>query len=125
MLRGCGERGGEVGAGGFLWDGGTFGSDWGFWRFLAKCRLKAQFFPTVVAGLNNQLGGEKLLFQSSRVIFWEYSEDERSFGGLFGLNIRLIIFSGLISPKKGVFQVHDLISIICIIVLVIPPVVIF
>jgi hypothetical protein len=72
----------------------AFGSDWGFWRFLSKCRLKAQFFPTVVAGLNNQRGGEKLLFRSSRVVFWEYSEDERSFGGLFGLNIRLIIFSG-------------------------------
>jgi hypothetical protein len=40
----------------------AFGSVWGFWRFLAKCRLKAQFFPTVVAGLNNQRGGEKLLF---------------------------------------------------------------
>jgi hypothetical protein len=32
--------------------------------------LKAQFFPTVVAGLNNQRGGEKLLFRSSRVVFW-------------------------------------------------------
>jgi hypothetical protein len=40
----------------------AFSSDWGFWRFLAKCKLKAQFFPTVVAGLNNQQGGEKLLF---------------------------------------------------------------
>jgi hypothetical protein len=47
----------------------ALGLDWGFWPFLAKCRLKAQFFPTVVAGLNNQRGGEKLLFQSSRVVF--------------------------------------------------------
>jgi hypothetical protein len=31
----------------------ALGPDWGFWRFLAKCRLKAHFFPTVVAGLNN------------------------------------------------------------------------
>jgi hypothetical protein len=82
----------------------VFGSVWGFWRFLAKCRLKAQFFSTVVTGLNNQRGGEKLLFRSSRVVFWEYSEDERSFGGLFGLKIRLIIFSGLVSPRKGVFS---------------------
>jgi hypothetical protein len=36
----------------------ALGLDWEFWRFLAKCRLKAQFFPTVVAGLNNQQGGE-------------------------------------------------------------------
>jgi hypothetical protein len=103
----------------------AFGSVWGFWRFLAKCRLKAQSFPTVVVGLNNQQGGEKLLFRSSRVIFWEYSEVERSFGGLFGLSIRLIIFSGLIRPKKGVFRIHDLMSIICIIILVISQVVIF
>jgi hypothetical protein len=40
----------------------AFGSDWGFWRFLAKGRLKAQFFPTVVAGLYNQRSGGKLLF---------------------------------------------------------------
>jgi hypothetical protein len=51
--------------------------------------------------------------------FWEYSEDEGSFGGLFGLNIRLIIFSGLIGLKKGVFRIYDLASIICIIILVI------
>jgi hypothetical protein len=50
--------------------------------------------------------------------FWEYSEDEGPFRGLFGLNIRLIIFLGFISPKKGVFRIHDLISIICIIILV-------
>jgi hypothetical protein len=51
--------------------------------------------------------------------FWEYSEDEGSFGGLFGLNIQLIIFSGLTGPKKGVFRIRDLTSIICIITLVI------
>jgi hypothetical protein len=55
----------------------------------------------------------------------EYAEDERSFGGLFGLNIRLIIFSGLVSPKKGIFRVDDLVSIICIIILVIFQVIIF
>jgi hypothetical protein len=104
MLGGCRERGGEVGAGGSLWGmAAALGPDWGFWRFLAKCRLKAQSFLTVVAGLNNQRGGEKLLFRSSRVVFWEYSKVERSFGGLFGLNIRLLIFSGLISPEKGGF----------------------
>jgi hypothetical protein len=92
----------------------ALGPDWGFWRFLAKCRLKAQFFPTDVAGLNNQRGGESY-----------YSEDDGSFGGLFGLNIRLIIFSGPISLKKGGFRVHDLISIICIIILVISQVIIF
>jgi hypothetical protein len=102
-----------------------FGSVWGFWRFLAKCRLKAQFFSTVVVGLNNKRGGEKLLFQSSRVVFWGYSEDERSFGGLFGLKIRLVIFSGLVSPKKGGFRVDSLVSIICIITLVIFRVIIF
>jgi hypothetical protein len=51
--------------------------------------------------------------------FWEYSEDEGSFGGLFGLNIRLIIFLGLIGLKRGVFRISDLTSIICIIMLVI------
>jgi hypothetical protein len=35
----------------------------------------------------------------------EYSEGEGSFGDLIRLNIRLIIFSGLISPKKGVFRI--------------------
>jgi hypothetical protein len=59
MLGGCGERGGKVGAGGFLWGmAAAFGSDWGFWWLLAKRRLKAQFFSTVVARLNNQRGGE-------------------------------------------------------------------
>jgi hypothetical protein len=43
----------------------------------------------------------------------EYSADEGSFGGLFGLHIRLIIFSGLIVLKRGVFRILDLISIIC------------
>jgi hypothetical protein len=75
----------------------------GILAVLGKCRLKAQSFSTVVAGLNNQRGGEKLLFRSSRVVFWEYSEVERSFGGLVGLNLRLLIFSGLISPEKGGF----------------------
>jgi hypothetical protein len=92
---------------------------------LGKMQIESTVFLTVAAGLNNQQGGEKLQFRSSRVIFWEYSEDEGSFGGLFGLNIRLIIFSGLISPKKEVFRIHDLISIICIIILVISQVVIF
>jgi hypothetical protein len=55
----------------------------------------------------------------------EYSEDEWSFGGLFGLNIQLIIFSGLVSPKKGIFRVDDLVSINCIIILVIFQVIIF
>jgi hypothetical protein len=48
-----------------------------------------------------------------------------SFGGLFGLKIRLTIFSGLVSPKKGVFRVDDLVSIKCIIILVIFQVIIF
>jgi hypothetical protein len=57
--------------------------------------------------------------------FLEYAEDERSFGGLFGLNIRLIIFSGLVRSKKGIFRVDDLASIICIIILVLFQVIIF
>jgi hypothetical protein len=32
-----------------------------------ECRLKAWFFPTVIAGLDNQRGGEKSLFRSSGV----------------------------------------------------------
>jgi hypothetical protein len=40
----------------------AFGSDCSFWLFFAKGRLKAQFFPTVVAGLYNQRSEEKLLF---------------------------------------------------------------
>jgi hypothetical protein len=40
----------------------ALGSDWGFGWLLAECGLKARFFPTVIAGLNNQRGGEKLLF---------------------------------------------------------------
>jgi hypothetical protein len=40
----------------------------------------------------------------------EYSEGEGSFGDLIGLNIRLIIFSGLISPEKGVFRIFGLIT---------------
>jgi hypothetical protein len=51
--------------------------------------------------------------------FWEYSKDEESFGGLFGLKIQLIIFSRLIGLKKGVFRIRDLTSIICTITLVI------
>jgi hypothetical protein len=51
--------------------------------------------------------------------FREYSEFEGSFGGLFRKSIRLIIFSGLIVPKKGVFQISDLTSIICTITSVI------
>jgi hypothetical protein len=58
-------------------------------------------------------------------VFLVNYEDEGSFGGLFGLNIRLIIFSGPISSEKEVFRIHDLISIICIITLVISQVVIF
>jgi hypothetical protein len=45
--------------------------------------------------------------------------------GLLGLNIQLTIFSGLVSPKKGVFRINNLIPIICIIILVISQVVIF
>jgi hypothetical protein len=77
-------------------------------------QIGSTVFLTVAARLNNQRGGEKF---KSRIL--EYSEAEGSFGGLCGLNIRLIIFSGLTSPKKGVFRIHDLISIICTIILVI------
>jgi hypothetical protein len=75
---------------------------------LGKMQIGSTVFLTVAAGLNIQRGGEK--FKSR---FWEYYEAEGSFGGLFGLNIRLIIFLALTSPKKGVFRIHDLISIIC------------
>jgi hypothetical protein len=51
MLGGCGERGGKVRASGFLWGmAAALGSDWGFQRFLAKGRLKAQFFPLLSWG---------------------------------------------------------------------------
>jgi hypothetical protein len=40
----------------------VIGSDWGIRWLLMECRLKARFFPNVIAGLNNQRGGEKLLF---------------------------------------------------------------
>jgi hypothetical protein len=49
-----------------------------------------------------------------------YSEGEGSFGDLIGLNIRLIIFSGLISPKKGVFSNFWSNYVICTIALVSP-----
>jgi hypothetical protein len=63
--------------------------------------------------------------QESLPKFQEYSEVEGSFGGLFGLNFRLIIFSVLVSLKKGGFRINDLILIICTIILVISQVVIF
>jgi hypothetical protein len=40
------------------------GSIWGFWKFLADCRLKAQFLLGVTAGLNNQRLDTVLLFRS-------------------------------------------------------------
>jgi hypothetical protein len=68
MLGGCGERGGEVGAGG--WSGRISLGGWrrrlaliGILAVLGKMQIESTvFFPTVVAGLNNQWGGEKLLF---------------------------------------------------------------
>jgi hypothetical protein len=54
----------------FGWMAAALGPDWGFWRFLAKCRLEAQYFPTIVAGLNNQRGREKLPFRRWGVIWW-------------------------------------------------------
>jgi hypothetical protein len=84
-----------------LGDGGGAWSRLGILAVLGKMQTKSTvFFPTVVAGLNNQRGGEKLLLRSSRVIFREYSEDEGSFGGSFRLNIRLIIFQGSLARKK-------------------------
>jgi hypothetical protein len=81
----------------------ALGSDWGFRWLLAECGLKAWFFPIIIAGLNNQRGGEKVTVLKFKSHLREYSEFEGSFGGLFGLNIRLIIFSGLVGLKKGVF----------------------
>jgi hypothetical protein len=83
---------------------------------LGKIQIGSTVFLTVAAGLNNQRGGENLMFLKFKSHFREYSESEGSFGGLFGLSIRLLIFSGLISPKKGGFRIHDLISIICFII---------
>jgi hypothetical protein len=40
----------------------VIGLDWGIRWLLMECGLKAWFFPTVIAGLNNQRGEEKLLF---------------------------------------------------------------
>jgi hypothetical protein len=69
MLGGCGESGGEVGAGGFPWgDGGGAWLGLGIFVAFGGMRIESVvFFPTVVAGLNNQRGGEKLLFRSSGV----------------------------------------------------------
>jgi hypothetical protein len=59
-LRGEG-RGGRSGS--LSWGkAAVLDSDWGIWWLLMECRLNAWFFPTVIAGLNNQRGGEKLLF---------------------------------------------------------------
>jgi hypothetical protein len=85
----------------------ALGSDWGFRWLLAECGLKAWFFPTVIAGLNNQRGGEKVTVLKFKSHLREYSESKGSFGGLFGLNIRLIIFSGLVGLKKGVFRINN------------------
>jgi hypothetical protein len=105
----------------------ALGSDWGFWCLLAECRLEATFSLTVAAGLNNQRVGKSYCskVQDSLPKFREYSEVEGSFGGLFGLKFWLIIFSGLVSPKKGIFRINDLVPIICTIILVISQVVIF
>jgi hypothetical protein len=63
MLGGCGERGGEVGAGGFLWgDGGGAWSRLGILVALGKMQIGSTVYLTVAAGLNNQRDGEKLLF---------------------------------------------------------------
>jgi hypothetical protein len=59
MLGGCGERGREVGGAGFLWRGG--GGVWlclGILVVLGKMQIESTVFSTVVAGLNNQRGGE-------------------------------------------------------------------
>jgi hypothetical protein len=62
-LEGCGERGGEIGVGDFFGRmTAARGSVWGFLWLLARCRLEAQFFLTVAAGLNNQWLGKSLLF---------------------------------------------------------------
>jgi hypothetical protein len=45
---------------------------WGFLRLLANCRLEAQSFLTIAAGLNNQLLGKVYCF-----------EDEELFLGIF------------------------------------------
>jgi hypothetical protein len=100
----------------FAGDGGGAWLWLGIFVDLGKNADWKHSFLTVVAGLNNQRGGENLLFLKFKSCFWEYSESEGSFGGLFGLSIRLLIFSGLISTKKGGFRIHDLISIICIII---------
>jgi hypothetical protein len=49
------------------------GSDWGIWKVLADCRLKAQFLLGVTVGLNNQRLDTVYCF-----------EVEESFQGIFG-----------------------------------------
>jgi hypothetical protein len=72
------------------------------------------------------VGWGKVTVLKFRSHFREYSEVEGSFDGLFGLDIRLIIFSGFVRLKKKVFfRIHNLIPIMCTIVLVILQVVIF
>jgi hypothetical protein len=55
---------GRISLGGWRWRLAQIGDFGGFWR---NADLKCGFFPTVVAGLNNQRGGQKLLFRSSGV----------------------------------------------------------
>jgi hypothetical protein len=66
LLRGCGERGGEVWVDwsslrGRRRDAAQFGV---FWKFLADFILKAQFLLGVIVGLNNQRLGTVLLLRS-------------------------------------------------------------
>jgi hypothetical protein len=46
------------------------GSVWGFFAALGKMQIGSTVFLTDAAGLNNQRVGKSLLFQSSRIIFW-------------------------------------------------------
>jgi hypothetical protein len=70
MLGGCGGKGGEVGAGGSPWgDGGGARLGFGILVAFGGIRIESVVFSTVIAGLNNQRGGEKLLFRSSGVTF--------------------------------------------------------
>jgi hypothetical protein len=63
---GRGGRSGRISLG----DGGGAWSRLGISAVLGKMQIESTVFSIVIAGLNNQRGGERLLFRSRRVIFW-------------------------------------------------------
>jgi hypothetical protein len=120
MLGACGESGGEVGAGGSPWgDGGGAWLRLGILVTLGGMWIESTVFSYYCCGVKKPAEWGKVTVPKFKSHLREYSEVEGSFGGSFGLNIGLTIFPGLVSPKKGVFRINNLIPIICTIILVI------